>query len=498
MDNSNFYYCFDYALFFPDPAGNGGTVRLYGWANYSDADGWPAKPESIELLIKNDVLSYPVDFPREYESPGKRLPIESCGFDVIHQVNRPLENLNPMIRFRLAGNAHQPTEDLRIIDSRDFLKQSAALQNLDELSRQKVENLFLNEAERLNHAVELTSKPIFLHIDPAFGCQLDCPHCHGRDARKAGFHLPNMTTAIFDRIVEYYGDTLIVAFLYNWGEPLLNKHFIAFTRRLKEKRCVVRTSTNFSLALSDQFIGDLVTSGLDEITFSIDGATQETYEKYRKDGNLDLILKNIERLVGVKKHHGSRTPFLRWQYLRFPWNQDEIDIARKRAGDLGVDAFSVHPGGIFNYDYTKEDFALRENVTAERTEEIHRRYQDLEKEQRARGRYFGCDHLYRGLTIFSDGSIKPCCKVFLPKDSSGSIEKLLANTLHSNSPLHLSGRGNLRDLSTFPLSGYEPCINCVFMFPGHVHIGLDFHQFLVLAEQGHGVMNELRAMNPGV
>ena len=74
-------------------------------------------------------------------------------------------------------------------------------------------------------------------------------------------------------------------------------------------------STNLNINMTEEFTKDIVKSGLDRMTISIDGATQKTYEVYRKNGNIDLVFKNIKLLVQSKKELNSMTPHLHWQFL---------------------------------------------------------------------------------------------------------------------------------------------------------------------------------------
>jgi hypothetical protein len=51
----------------------------------------------------------------------------------------------------------------------------------------------------------------------------------------------------------------------------------------------------------------IVMSGLDLAILSIDGTTQDIYEKYRRKGDLGLVFENVKKLVAAKKKLGSVT-----------------------------------------------------------------------------------------------------------------------------------------------------------------------------------------------
>jgi hypothetical protein len=98
------------------------------------------------------------------------------------------------------------------------------------------------------------------------------------------------------------------------------------------------TSTN-GLALSEKDARRLVHSGIDEVTFSIDGATPESYVKYRQRGRFDVAIQTLRTMADEKRRAGRDLPFLNWRYILFVWNDsnEEMNRARQLAADIGVD-----------------------------------------------------------------------------------------------------------------------------------------------------------------
>jgi hypothetical protein len=83
----------------------------------------------------------------------------------------------------------------------------------------------------------------------------------------------------------------------------------------------------------------LVHSGIDEVTFSLDGASQDVYVKYRQRGNFDKALVNLRAMAEEKRTSGRDVPHLNWRYILFTWNDsdEEMEKARRIATDAGVD-----------------------------------------------------------------------------------------------------------------------------------------------------------------
>jgi hypothetical protein len=113
------------------------------------------------------------------------------------------------------------------------------------------------------------------------------------------------------------------------------------------------TSTN-GLALSEEQARRLVHSGIDEVTFSIDGATQASYEQYRQRGRLEVALRNLRAMADEKRRSGRDLPYLNWRYILFKWNDsdEEMELARQMAQEIGVDRLTWeitdHPEDAFS------------------------------------------------------------------------------------------------------------------------------------------------------
>ena len=103
------------------------------------------------------------------------------------------------------------------------------------------------------------------------------------------------------------------------------------------RNIVTFVSSNLSLPLTDERIESLVCSGLCELIVSLDGATQATYQTYRREGDLELAVANMRRIIEAKRRLGRSRPVVVWRYYVYRWNEHEIDLARRRAAEIGVD-----------------------------------------------------------------------------------------------------------------------------------------------------------------
>ncbi len=106
-------------------------------------------------------------------------------------------------------------------------------------------------------------------------------------------------------------------------------------------RAYLYTSTN-GLMLDEPKMRRLVAAGLDEITFSVDGADQKTYEKYRRGGDFAKALDIMRTFVRLRNEAGREVPFINWRYILFNWNDSRRQMAKARrlAENVGVDRFN--------------------------------------------------------------------------------------------------------------------------------------------------------------
>jgi hypothetical protein len=145
---------------------------------------------------------------------------------------------------------------------------------------------------------------------------------------------------LFRRVIDEVGPSLGRIDFFNYGEAFLHKRAIEMCEYIKSRfpHIYLYTSTN-GLAFTDADARRLARSGIDEVTFSIDGATQDSYEQYRRRGNFEKALGNLRAMADEKRRAGRDLPFLNWRYILFVWNDSdaEMNLARQLAADIGVD-----------------------------------------------------------------------------------------------------------------------------------------------------------------
>src|SRR5436309_1750391 len=206
-------------------------------------------------------------------------------------------------------------------------------------------------------SVDAGALPTQMYIECTAACNISCaqavcaPETGITRTRQAGM----LDFDLFRRVVDEVGASLVRIDFFNYGEAFLHKRAVEMCEYIKSRfpHIYLYTSTN-GLALSEAQARRLVHSGIDEVTFSIDGATQQSYAKYRQRGRFDVAIATLRAMADEKRQAGRDLPFLNWRYILFRWNDDDIEMTRARqlAADIGVDRLcwelTDHPEDSFS------------------------------------------------------------------------------------------------------------------------------------------------------
>jgi hypothetical protein len=205
--------------------------------------------------------------------------------------------------------------------------------------------------------LNVAALPSRLYIECTAACNISCaqaccaPETGITRTRQAGM----LDFEVFRRVIDEAGPSLVRVDFFNYGEAFLNKRAIEMCEYIKAAfpHIYLYTSTN-GLAFTEDQARRLIRSGIDEVTFSIDGATAETYAQYRKRGDFDKAIRNLTAAADEKRRTGRDLPFLNWRYILFNHNDSDAEMSRARqiASDIGVDRLcwelTDHPEDMYS------------------------------------------------------------------------------------------------------------------------------------------------------
>lgn len=243
-------------------------------------------------------------------------------------------------------------------------------------------------------------KPYTIFIEPTGFCNLKCPECVVGSAmlnRPKG----NMSFPEFKRLIDEVKDHVFMLFLYFQGEPFINKEIHKMITYAAAQNIFIITSTNGHFFNTDEKAQKAVESGIHYIIVSMDGATEESYTKYRRGGNLDIVLEGIKRIIDYRKTIKSKYPQVAIQFLVMKENETEIPLLNTMAENLGVDSVLLKSLQVY---HTEEMESLLP------TNEKYRRYEFKDGKWQLKGKYYNfCTKLWVGSVISWESKMFPCC-----------------------------------------------------------------------------------------
>jgi radical SAM protein with 4Fe4S-binding SPASM domain len=223
------------------------------------------------------------------------------------------------------------------------------------------------------------SDPVTIEVDPSNACNHSCPFCisgHLHLKKFKGTKLFNRTMfkkEILMKLVKDLSTTNIKSL--NWtggGEPTMNPHLKDAILYLKNNSKIkLGMFTNGSMLERFNLI-NLICESHTWIRISLDAGTAQSYDKLRitnKSNNFEVVLKNIKKLVEVKKKTRSKIS-IGIGYVVTKDNYKEIKEFANIFKDIDVDYCQFKPE-IIQIERAKdrkneqisEDFWLNEAIT---------------------------------------------------------------------------------------------------------------------------------------
>lgn len=270
--------------------------------------------------------------------------------------------------------------------------------------------------------------PFTISIEPTTACNLRCPEC---PSGLRAFSRPtgNLKEDFFRQIIDELGNKLFYLIFYFQGEPYINPKFLEMVSYASQNGIYTITSTNGHF-LNDDNARKTIESGLSRIIISVDGTTQEVYQSYRREGNLETVLNGARNLVRWKKELKSSTPHIIFQFLVVKPNEHQIPEIYRLAEEIGVDEVKLKTAQIYDYKHGNElipsiDKYSRYRKQANGTYRIKNQLLNH------------CWKLWHSCVITWNGTVVPCCfdkdaKYMLGDLKKDSFKKIWWGKLYDN------------------------------------------------------------------
>lgn len=280
-------------------------------------------------------------------------------------------------------------------------------------SKIKCENISKVNASFMRNDLVVLGYPYRLRIEISNICNLKCTFskdvfgvCSQWEINKTSVL---MSLDFLKKIIDEVGAYLTHAELYNYGEPFMNPYATDMIRYFKKinSDVIIEIHTNGHYFETEEKRLDVINSGLDVLSFSVDGITQKVYEKYRIGGDLSKVVEAIREICRLKKMMKGEKPKIIFQFIIFEHNIHEAIYVNRFAKDLGVDEvviktdlFSMKPelkmlyGDIYNSILPIQS---KDSIDS------------FSKKDVEAGHSF-CDFPWTYPTILTDGRVVVCCR----------------------------------------------------------------------------------------
>lgn len=251
----------------------------------------------------------------------------------------------------------------------------------------------------------LNLKPTKVRIEATNKCNLNCVSCYMRADKTGEVKYGYLKAEDFKNFLRKNKYIKEVELSDN-GEIFLNPELVEIMKIAYENkvRLTAENGVNFN-KVDDETLDALAKYKFKKIMIAIDGASQDSYVKYRRNGNFDKVIENIRKLNEYKKKYNSQYPELEWAYIVMSYNENEIPLAKKLANELGMRIYfklnwdkSFYP--IVNKEFVKQETGLEETSLDEVAEHSKILYKEM------------CYQMWHSPQIDWDGSFNGCCAVY--------------------------------------------------------------------------------------
>jgi MoaA/NifB/PqqE/SkfB family radical SAM enzyme len=275
----------------------------------------------------------------------------------------------------------------------------------------------------------LDINPMCVDIELAAICDLGCPHCF-----REYLMTPDkiMKEDLFYKIIESVKKMNVPSIKLNWrGEPLLHPKiydFIKYSKKVGILDVILNTNAT---KLDEVNSKKLILSGIDQVIFSFDGGTKETYEKMRPGrfefNSFEKIYKNIKTFCELRNKMGMQFPSTKIQMVLTADTRNEVNSFHSLfdgiVDDVTVIQYNERGGEVSDQNgevKNKISSYLKNNNLPEDTPFM------VTADQRlfiSKGR-IPCDQIFQRLMVTFDGRIGMCCHDWGAQHCIGYIDDL--------------------------------------------------------------------------
>jgi MoaA/NifB/PqqE/SkfB family radical SAM enzyme len=241
----------------------------------------------------------------------------------------------------------------------------------------------------------------------------------------------DMSLGSFKRIVDEVKGAVEFVDLSSRGESLLNKDVFAMIAYAHAQGIGTSLPTN-GMLLDEDARMRLVRSGLDLLTVSVDAHSPGTYGKIRPGGCFQHVVENVHRMVELDRRMRGRMTII-VQMVAMAENEHELRDFKAYWKSFGV-ATKI------------KSFSNRSGLV---------KCGDAPLTGRAVAR---CSRVWRGMRVYADGTVVPCCNDFLGQMPLGDLVTQTIGQIWNGIPMAGIRERHAAGADALPLA----CQSCEF------------------------------------
>jgi radical SAM protein with 4Fe4S-binding SPASM domain len=281
--------------------------------------------------------------------------------------------------------------------------------------------------------------PTSVTIELTDRCNLRCSYCP--KSKGVGVSGGDMDFELFKEIVDKANEFHSVEqmILVGYGEPLLYPRLVDAIKYIKGKYPYTEVVITTNGILLNKNMGrQLIDSGLDTLTISVNSWSAEKYKKLNNADKYELVVENTRNFLQLLNRYGEkRKPSTYIQILQTVNTEKEI------SDFVAYWSFYVSPNARITF-----------NPMCNWGGQL-----DIEGYTPKKMKRYPCEQLQRSIIVTREGKVIPCCAI-LP-ESAGD---LVLGNIQDKSFKELYTEGKIEYLRSLDLDGrvneLEPCKNC--------------------------------------
>jgi radical SAM protein with 4Fe4S-binding SPASM domain len=210
-----------------------------------------------------------------------------------------------------------------------------------------------------------------------------------------------MEFELFKKIINEAKDFVYSVNLHHRGESLLHKDLPKMIEYCRDHGIYSQLHTNATLLTEDKAY-EIITSGLNYISFSFDGFDKTSYERIRIGAKFEQTLDNITTFLKIRDRSKSKIPYSVFEVIEFEQNKmRQYKYLKVEMLSRKLDKFIIKKAHNWAGGYAIKS--------------------DNKVSYKKRNIFHSCTFPWYALVIFWDGSVVICPQDFFGENRVGNV-----------------------------------------------------------------------------